>query len=277
MIESDPCTKQAIEHYLRPTEHLDKLSRKLSDNLEYTIRSLPMNLQFRSDLMQRLRPEPKFLKQVGTRCLSLFLAFIVATFATFSFNSQNALAADKIDLIYRGVREAVTLQDLENFVRRGSVPDALGRLRLNSDEINILRQALGQEIPLPKKFIESILRSSIGQFILSRIDPVIGDGTLNSIDNLSDSFLNAAGDDKVDLLELLDFYPADQISVQGPLLSEAVNRMRLIVDTIIPIAEVVRGYMYDIVCTDDLFGYQPDTQIPDILTRSNTNNLTWLK
>jgi hypothetical protein len=53
--------------------------------------------------------------------------------------------------------------------------------------------------------------------------------------------------------------------------------MRLIVDTIIPIAEVVRGYMYDIVCTDDLFGYQPDTQVPDILTRSNTNNLTWLK
>jgi hypothetical protein len=78
-------------------------------------------------------------------------------------------------------------------------------------------------------------------------------------------------------LELLDFYPANQISVQGPLLSEAVNRMRLIVDTIIPIAEVVRGYMYDIVCTDDLFGYQPDTQVPDILTRSNTNNLTWLK
>ena len=236
-----------------------------------------MNLESRSDLMQRQRREAKFFKQVGKRCLSLFLAFIVATFATFSFNTQNALAADRIDLIYRGVREVITLQDLESFVRRGSIPDGLDRLRLSSDEISVLRTALGQEIPLPKRFVESILRSSIGQFILSRIDPVIGDGTLNSIDNLADSFLNAAGDDRVDLLELLDFYPASQISVQGALLSDAVNRVRLISDTIIPIAEVVRGYMYDIVCTDDLFGYQPDTQIPDILTRSSTDNLTWLK
>lgn len=236
-----------------------------------------MNLEFRSDLMERLRPEPKFFKQIAKRCLSFFLAFIVATFATFSFNTQNAQAADRIDLIYRGVREVITLQDLENFVRRGAMPDALERLRLSSDEISVLRTALGQEIPLPKKFVETVLRSSIGQFILSRIDPVIGDGTLNSVENLTDSFLDAAGDDQVNLLELLDFYPASQIAVQGALLSDAVNRVRLIADTVIPIAEVVRGYMYDIVCTDDLFGAKPDMQIPDILTRSNPDNLTWLK
>jgi len=236
-----------------------------------------MNLQFPSDLIQRQPRKLTSFKQVGKRCLSLFLAFVVATFATFSFNTQNALAADKIDLIYRGVREVITLEDLENFVRRGSVPDALGRLRLSSDEISVLRTVLGQEIPLPKKFVSSIVRSSIGQFILSRIDPVIGDGTINSINNLADSFLNSAGDDEINLLEIFDFYPASKIAVQGPLLSDAVSRMRLIVDTVIPIAEVVRGYMYDIVCTDDLFGYQPDTQIPDILTRSSTDRVSWFK
>jgi hypothetical protein len=227
--------------------------------------------------MQRLRPNTQFFKQVGKRCLSLFLAFVVATVATFSFNTENALAADRINLIYRGVREVLTFQDLENFVRRGSLPDALNRLQLSSDEISILREALGQEIPLPKKFVEKVLSSSIGQFVLSRIDPVIGDGTVNSVENLTEGFLNAAGNDQINLLELFQFYPASQISVQGELVSDAVNRVRLIADTVIPLAEVVRNYMYDIVCTDDLFSYQPDTQIPDILTRANTDRLNWLK
>lgn len=236
-----------------------------------------MNIEYRSDLMQLLRPNTQFFKQVGKRCLSLFLAFVVATVATFSFNTENALAADRIDLIYRGVREVLTLQDLENFVRRGSLPDALNRLQLSSDEISILREALGQEIPLPKKFVEKVLSSSIGQFVLSRIDPVIGDGTVNSVANLTEGFLEAAGNDQINLLEVFQFYPASQISVQGELVSDAVNRVRLIADTVIPLAEVVRNYMYDIVCTDDLFGYQPDTQIPDILTRANTDRLNWLK
>ncbi len=236
-----------------------------------------MNLESRSDLMQLLRPDTQFFKQVGKRCLSLFLAFVVATVATFSFNTENALAADRIDLIYRGVREVITFQDLENFVRRGSLPDALNRLQLSSNEISILREALGQEIPLPKKFVEKVLSSSIGQFVLSRIDPVVGDGTMNSVQNLTEGFLKAAGNDKINLLELFKFYPASQISVQGELVSDAVNRVRLIADTVIPLAEVVRNYMYDIVCTDSLFSYQPDTQIPDILTRANTDRLNWLK
>ncbi len=236
-----------------------------------------MNLESRSDLMQLLRPNTQFFKQVGKRCLSLFLAFVVATVATFSFNTENALAADRINLIYRGVREVITFQDLENFVRRGSLPDALNRLQLSSNEISILREALGQEIPLPKKFVEKVLSSSIGQFVLSRIDPVVGDGTMNSVQNLTEGFLKAAGNDKINLLELFKFYPASQISVQGELVSDAVNRVRLIADTVIPLAEVVRNYMYDIVCTDSLFSYQPDTQIPDILTRANTDRLNWLK
>ncbi len=236
-----------------------------------------MNLESRSDLMQLLRPNTQFFKQVGKRCLSLFLAFVVALVATFSFNTENALAADRIDLIYRGVREVITFQDLENFVRRGSLPDALNRLQLSSNEISILREALGQEIPLPKKFVEKVLSSSIGQFVLSRIDPVVGDGTMNSVQNLTEGFLKAAGNDKINLLELFKFYPASQISVQGELVSDAVNRVRLIADTVIPLAEVVRNYMYDIVCTDSLFSYQPDTQIPDILTRANTDRLNWLK
>ncbi len=236
-----------------------------------------MNLESRSDLMQLLRPDTQFFKQVGKRCLSLFLAFVVALVATFSFNTENALAADRIDLIYRGVREVITFQDLENFVRRGSLPDALNRLQLSSNEISILREALGQEIPLPKKFVEKVLSSSIGQFVLSRIDPVVGDGTMNSVQNLTEGFLKAAGNDKINLLELFKFYPASQISVQGELVSDAVNRVRLIADTVIPLAEVVRNYMYDIVCTDSLFSYQPDTQIPDILTRANTDRLNWLK
>jgi hypothetical protein len=227
--------------------------------------------------MQLLRPNTQFFKQVGKRCLSLFLAFVVATVATFSFNTENALAADRIDLIYRGVREVITFQDLENFVRRGSLPDALNRLQLSSDEISILREALGQEIPLPKQLVERVLRSSIGRFVLSRIDPVIGDGTMNSVENLTEGFLNAAGNDQINLLEVFKFYPASQISVQGELVSDAVNRVRLIADTVIPLAEVVRNYMYDIVCTDDFFSYQPDTQIPDILTRANTDRLNWLK
>ncbi len=236
-----------------------------------------MNIESRSDLMQLLRPNTQFFKQVGKRCLSLFLAFVVATVATFSFNTENALAADRIDLIYRGVREVITFQDLENFVRRGSLPDALNRLQLSSDEISILREALGQEIPLPKQLVERVLRSSIGRFVLSRIDPVIGDGTMNSVENLTEGFLNAAGNDQINLLEVFKFYPASQISVQGELVSDAVNRVRLIADTVIPLAEVVRNYMYDIVCTDDFFSYQPDTQIPDILTRANTDRLNWLK
>jgi hypothetical protein len=227
--------------------------------------------------MQLLRPNTQFFKQVGKRCLSLFLAFVVATVATFSFNTENALAADRINLIYRGVREVITFQDLENFVRRGSLPDALNRLQLSSDEISILREALGQEIPLPKQLVERVLRSSIGRFVLSRIDPVIGDGTLNSVQNLTESFLKSAGNDQINLLELFQFYPASQISVQGELVSDAVNRVRLIADTVIPLAEVVRNYMYDIVCTDNFFSYQPDTQIPDILTRSNTDRLNWFK
>lgn len=236
-----------------------------------------MNIKYRSGFMPKLRPNTQFFKQVGQRCLSLFLALVVALIATFSFNTQNAFAADRINFIYRGAREAITLQDLQNFVRQGMLPSAFNRLQLNSDEIKILRDALGQEIPLPKKFVEQLVRSSIGQFILSRIDPVIGDGTVSSVSNLADALVKTARNDKINLLEVFEFYPASEISVRGELVSDAVNRVRLIADTVLPMAEVVRGYMYDIVCTDNLFGYQPDTQIPDILAGSSADKFSWLK
>lgn len=219
------------------------------------------------------------VKDMGKKLLSLCLAAILAVVATFAFNCDRALAADRIILIYGNARETISFGDLERFVRSGTAPDVFrSRLNLNNDEIDALRKVLEQEIPVSEAFLKRLLSSSIGQFVLTRLDPVVGIGTRASVDDLTQAFLNAVVDDKMSLLSIMKAYPTAEVSVNGPMLGDAYDKIKFVATDVLAVAEVVRNYMYDVVCTDEFFGSNTEYDVPEIISRSDRfNNLAWPK
>ncbi|HIK11791.1 MAG TPA: alpha/beta hydrolase [Oscillatoriaceae cyanobacterium M33_DOE_052] len=218
------------------------------------------------------------LKDMGKKLLTLCLAAIMAVVATFAFNCDRAMAADRIILIYGNARETISFGDLERFVRSGTAPDVFrSRLNLNNDEVDALRKALEQEIPVSEEFLKKLLRSSIGQFVLTRLDPVVGLGTRANVEDLTEAFLNAVVDDKMSLLTIMKAYPTDEVSVNGPMLGDAYDKIKFVATDVLAVAEVVRNYMYDVVCTDEFFGSNTEYDVPEIISRSDRFNLAWPK
>lgn len=236
-----------------------------------------MNLPSAFDVNQKLSLGVKFFKGIWKKGLSLGLALILAVVTTFTFNCNSALAVDRIILTYGDARETISIGDLREFVRQGVEPaEFRTRLGIADRDLEALRFALGQEIPVSREFLRRILNSTIGQFVLTRLEPVLGVAVEDNVSEVIDAFLAAADNDSFTLLELLDNYPQDQVVVSGPLLEEAYERISFIATDVLAVAEIVRTYLSDIVCDESLFGSEfQNQQVPELFSRAQKGNVAW--
>lgn len=238
-----------------------------------------MNIPSVFDINQKLSLGINFFKGIWKKGLSLCLALLLAVVATVTFNCDSALAVERIVLTYGNARETISISDLRQFVRQGvEPPEFRTRLGIVERDLEALRFALGQEIPVSREFLRRVLNSTIGQFVLTRLEPVLGVAVEENVSEVIDAFLSAADDDSFTLLELLDNYPEQQVIVSGPLLEEAYERISFIATDVLAVAEIVRTYLSDIVCDESLFGseFQND-RVPELFSRSNSGNLAWPK
>lgn len=244
-----------------------------------TTRRKFMQLPCRSDILDSARLKVEQVSKLGKRCLSACLALFLALLASLTFNCDNAFAADRIVLTFGSGRDTITYTDLEKFVRTGVEPaEFRTRLGINQRDIDALRLVLEQTIPVPEEFLKRLLASTVGEFVLTRLDPVIGGGTEARVEELSEALLDSIDNDQMSLLSLMKAYPEREIAVNGRLLQDAYDKISFVATDVLAVAEVVRTYMYDIVCEDSLFGseVEQDYDIAGILKRSNyKSNLAW--
>lgn len=238
-----------------------------------------MQLPCRSDIIDSARLKVEQLSKLGKRCLSACLALVLAVLAGLTFNCDNAFAADRIVLTFGSGRETISYGDLEKFVRTGVEPaEFRTRLGINQRDIDALRLVLEQTIPVPEQFLKRLLNSTIGEFVLNRLDPVIGGGTEAKVDELAEALLDSIVNDEMSLLTLMRAYPEREIAVNGLLLQDAYDKITFVATDVLAVAEVVRTYMYDVVCEDALFGSEVDEgyDVAGILNRAKyKSNLAW--
>ncbi|MBK4728783.1 alpha/beta hydrolase [Oxynema sp. CENA135] len=235
-----------------------------------------MSFPSRFDLGETIRKTSRILKSTSQKYFSILLALVLVSSTVFFFHTPSALAADEILLIYGSSSENVTLNELESFARTGQEPDVFRtRLGVTDQDASDLRTLLNQEIPVTRDFLERILQSSIGQYVLSRIEPVIGEeGLRQDVEDVTEALLRAADDGTIELLEVMRYYPVDRISVNGPLLAEAYNKISFIAEDVRPVIEVVSNFMYDLVCEGD-FASDFDAPSLEAFSRASTSNLAW--
>ncbi|MCT7973725.1 alpha/beta hydrolase [Laspinema olomoucense] len=238
-----------------------------------------MNITSGLDINQKFSFVVKQFHGIWKRALSLGLAMVLAVTAAVTINCDNAMAVERIILMYGDSRETISIGDLRRFVSEGAEPaEFRNRLGIIDRDIEALRFALGQEIPVSQEFLRKILNSTIGQFILTRLEPVLGIAVEENVTQVVDSFVSAAANDSFTLLELLENYPEPQLSVSGPLLEEGYNRISFLATDVLAIAQVVQTYLSDVVCEEGLFGSDFDTKpVPQLFTGSKANNLGWSK
>jgi hypothetical protein len=238
-----------------------------------------MNITSRFDINQRFSLVVKQFRMIWKRALSLGLAMVLAVTAAATINCDSAMAVDRIILMYGNSRETISIGDLRRFVREGTEPaEFRTRLGIIDRDIEALRFALGQEIPVSQDFLRRILNSTIGQFVLTRLEPVLGIEVEQNVTQVVDAFVSAASNDSFTLLELLENYPQQQLTVSGPLLEEAYNRISFLATDVLQIAQVVQTYLSDVVCEDGLFGSDFDSKpVPQVFSSAKSNNLGWSK
>ncbi|MCT7970126.1 alpha/beta hydrolase [Laspinema sp. D1] len=238
-----------------------------------------MNITSGFDINQKFSFVVKQFHGIWKRALSLGLAMVLAVTAAVTINCDNAMAVERIILMYGDARETISIGDLRRFVSEGAEPaEFRTRLGIIERDIEALRFALGQEIPVSQEFLRRILNSTIGQFILTRLEPVLGIAVEENVTQVVDAFVSAAANDSFTLLELLENYPEQQLSVSGPLLEEGYERISFLATDVLAIAQVVQTYLSDVVCEEGLFGSDLDTKpAPQLFTGSKANNLGWSK
>jgi hypothetical protein len=238
-----------------------------------------MNITSGFELNQKFSFMVKQFHGIWKRALSFALAMVLAVTAAATINCDSAMAVDRIILIYGDARETISIGDLRRFVREGTEPQEFRtRLGIIDRDIDALRFALGQEIPVSQDFLRRILNSTIGQFILTRLEPVLGIAVEQNVNQVIDAFVAAASNDSFTILELLENYPEQQLTVSGPLLEEGYNRISFLATDVLAIAQVVQTYLSDVVCEDGLFGSDFDSNpVPELLTGSKSQNLGWSK
>ncbi len=238
-----------------------------------------MNITSGFDINQRFSFVVKQFHGIWKRALSLGLAMVLAVTAAVTINCDSAMAVDRIILMYGDSRETISIGDLRRFVSEGAEPaEFRTRLGIIERDIEALRFALGQEIPVSQEFLRRILNSTIGQFILTRLEPVLGIAVEENVTQVVDAFVSAAANDSFTLLELLENYPEQQLSVSGPLLEQGYERISFLATDVLAIAQVVQTYLSDVVCEDGLFGSDVETKpVPQLFTGAKANNLGWSK
>ncbi len=238
-----------------------------------------MNITCGFDINQRFSFAVKQFHGIWKRALSLGLAMVLAVTAAVTLNCDSAMAVERIILTYGNSQETISIGDLRRFVSEGTEPaEFRTRLGIVERDIEALRFVLGQEIPVSQELLRRVLNSTIGQFVLTRLEPVLGIAVEENVTQVVDAFVSAAANDSFTLLELLESYPEQQLNVSGPLLEQGYERISFLATDVLAVAQVVQTYLSDIVCEEGLFGSDVENNpVPELLSRSKSNNFGWSK
>lgn len=158
---------------------------------------------------------------------SRWMLFLAAS-GTVVFYSNAAVAAQKVVLKYSAIRMTLPVTELKIFAETGQMSPALEMLLGNAKKNpETVRRSLNKPLKVSQSFLEQALNSQIGEAILDEVSQVIHTPSGNEHRQALQSalLLSAKDDDRITLLEAIENYPAQEVSVEGDKLVEAYNQL----------------------------------------------------
>ena len=207
------------------------------------------------------------LYRSGCRFVAPILIVIFTLFGSAFFLPQNAWAVDEIILRYGAEEVSITLEELDSFANRGSIPSVFtNRLNMSQKDIDDLREALQLDIDVNLSFLEKALDSDVGNFVLEQIGEVLGQRLEEDLQTIADAMIAAAADDSLSLLEVMDEFP-NPISVDGRDLTNVYQQISFVAEDLREVIAFIDNFLEPLVCEDTTASYPLSTATAD---RHNT-------
>lgn len=186
-------------------------------------------------------------------------AFLLACASgTVVLPAQKVNAAETLVFNLGPLGESVTIKELQTFVDDGTVPRAFRPyLRLTKTDPEVVRTLLSQEANVSLKFLDRTLNTLPGEYLLFRLGKIVH--TPSRSDNIqalrSALVLASANDNRISLLEFLEKYPTQQVTVDGVALIKAINKfnklkgkVQVISDEVDAWIAVAKDLLDDFIC-----------------------------
>ncbi len=147
--------------------------------------------------------------------------------------SFQAIAAERVVLKYKILRESVSVPELTTFAQTGQVSNDLQTyFRLSGQKPETVRRTLTQPIKVDPVLLDRVLNSPIGDGILDQLGQAIqtpkGGAERQAL--RAALTLSASGDGTVSILEILQNYPTQEVVVDGNRIEGAYRRLNELAD-----------------------------------------------
>jgi hypothetical protein len=178
-----------------------------------------------------------------------------------------ASATEIINIKYQETQITVPTGLLVDFARTGELPSEVNTFLegIGEDLPNILQDFLTLEVRLSPTFIQDVLGSSIGEFVLLQIDKAINTGQVGddlvALKSAIDESL--AQDSRISLLELVQRYPVETLNLDLSGMETVYNQVSQFLVQIEPALNVARNLLEPLICDCDEIAVDPDGNVID--------------
>lgn len=141
----------------------------------------------------------------------------------------SAQAAEQLVVTYGALQVSFEVSELEQLAQTGEVPSSLQfYLEIANLTAEDLRSILATEVSVSHRFLDQMLNSEGGEYVLSEMTQVVH--TPSRQENIaalrSALVMSASDDQQVSVLELLQNYPTQQVYLNSGNLIELANDLQ---------------------------------------------------
>lgn len=139
-----------------------------------------------------------------------------------ALSPSRAFASEEVIFTYGGLRQSVSLEELQNFAQTGERSPSIDfLLNFSKQNPSLMRWILKQEFPANIKLISDLLNTAPGEYALSQTSSVVSSKSQRAdVTALRGALISAASDDNsISLIELLESYPTQQVYINGRILA----------------------------------------------------------
>lgn len=145
------------------------------------------------------------------------------------WQSSSAIAAERVVLKYRILRESISVAELTQLAETGQTsPKLKAYLKLAQQSPESLRQPLVKPIGVNRRLLDRVLNSRPGEILLDQVGPVIHtpSNQANRQALRSALVLSATPDNQITLIEVLQNYPTSEVEVEGDRLEDTYRQLK---------------------------------------------------
>jgi hypothetical protein len=139
-----------------------------------------------------------------------------------------ALAAERVVLKYKVVRESVSVSELTTFAETGQASsDLQAYFKMSGQNPETVRKSLTRQVSVDPVLLDRVLNSSLGNKVLDQVgqavQPPKGGAERQAL--RAALTLSASGDGKFSILEILQKYPTQEVLVDGDRVEATYRRL----------------------------------------------------